>query len=99
VTLLDALAGELAAAGRRENNRAEEIIGAALEGISARPVVLTKCGDVRGPDGRAYDDHSPAVIRADVRASQGLAPGRPAHCPVRGDDRPGGRAAGGPDAP
>jgi aryl-alcohol dehydrogenase-like predicted oxidoreductase len=37
--------------------RAEQIVGAALEGMTGRPVVLTKCGDVRGPDGRAYDDH------------------------------------------
>jgi aryl-alcohol dehydrogenase-like predicted oxidoreductase len=49
--------------------RAEEIVGAALEGMAGRPVVLTKCGDVRGADGRAYDDHRSSVIRADVRAS------------------------------
>jgi aryl-alcohol dehydrogenase-like predicted oxidoreductase len=57
--------------------RAEEIIGAALDGLAARPVVLTKCGDVRGPDGRAVDDHRAAVIRADVRASL-----RRLRCPV-----------------
>jgi aryl-alcohol dehydrogenase-like predicted oxidoreductase len=57
--------------------RAEEIVGAALEGVTERPVVLTKCGDVRGPDGRAYDDHRPSVIRADVRASL-----RRLRCPV-----------------
>ncbi len=57
--------------------RAEEIIGTALQGMAARPVVLTKCGDVRGPDGRAYDDHRPTVIRADVRASL-----RRLRCPV-----------------
>ncbi len=49
--------------------QAEEIIGAALDGMACRPVALTKCGDVPGPDGRVYDDHRPAVIRADVRAS------------------------------
>jgi aryl-alcohol dehydrogenase-like predicted oxidoreductase len=49
--------------------RAEEIIGAALDGIASPALVLTKCGDVRGPDGRAYDDHRAEVIRADVRAS------------------------------
>ena len=49
--------------------RAEEIIGSALGGMATRPVVLTKCGDVRGPDGRAYDDHSFSVIHADVQAS------------------------------
>lgn len=48
---------------------AEEIIGSALEGLAGRPVVLTKCGDVRGEDGRAADDHRASVIRADVRAS------------------------------
>lgn len=31
--------------------------------------MLTKCGDVRGRDGRAVDDHTPSVIRADVQAS------------------------------
>lgn len=49
--------------------RAEELIGSALDGMAARPVVLTKCGDVRGPDGRAYDDHRAWVLRADVQAS------------------------------
>jgi aryl-alcohol dehydrogenase-like predicted oxidoreductase len=48
---------------------AEEIVGSALEGLASRPAVLTKCGDVRGQDGRAVDDHSPSVIRADVQAS------------------------------
>ncbi len=57
--------------------QAEEIIGAALDGMACRPVVLTKCGDVSGPDGRVYDDHRPAVIRADVRASL-----RRLRCPV-----------------
>lgn len=57
--------------------RAEEIIGAALEGMARRPVVLTKCGDVPGPDGRVCDDHRPAVIRADVEASL-----RRLRCPV-----------------
>jgi aryl-alcohol dehydrogenase-like predicted oxidoreductase len=57
--------------------RAEAIIGAALEGMASRPVVLTKCGDVPGPGGRVYDDHRPAVIRADVEASL-----RRLRCPV-----------------
>jgi aryl-alcohol dehydrogenase-like predicted oxidoreductase len=57
--------------------RAEEIIGAALDGMAPRPVVLTKCGDVPGPDGRVHDDHRVAVIRADVRASL-----RRLRCPV-----------------
>jgi aryl-alcohol dehydrogenase-like predicted oxidoreductase len=45
--------------------------------MTIRPVVLTKCGDVPGPGGRVYDDHRPAVIRADVRASL-----RRLRCPV-----------------
>jgi aryl-alcohol dehydrogenase-like predicted oxidoreductase len=49
--------------------RAEEIIGAALGGMSGPPALLTKCGDVPGADGRARDDHRPAVIRADLQAS------------------------------
>lgn len=57
--------------------QAEEIIGAALDGMASRPVVLTKCGDVPGPDGRVRDDHRPAVIQADVRASL-----RRLHCQV-----------------
>jgi aryl-alcohol dehydrogenase-like predicted oxidoreductase len=57
--------------------RAEKLIGTALEGMTTRPVVLTKCGDVRGPDGRAVDDHRGTVIRADVRASL-----RRLRCPV-----------------
>jgi aryl-alcohol dehydrogenase-like predicted oxidoreductase len=57
--------------------RAEELIGSALDGMACRPVVLTKCGDVRGPDGRAYDDHRAEVLRADVRASLGRL-----RCPV-----------------
>jgi len=57
--------------------RAEEIIGAALDGMASRPVVLTKCGDVPGPDGRVRDDHRPTVIRADVQASL-----RRLSCPV-----------------
>jgi aryl-alcohol dehydrogenase-like predicted oxidoreductase len=57
--------------------RAEEIIGSALAGMAARPVVLTKCGDVNGPDGRVRDDHRPSVIRSDVRASL-----RRLRCPV-----------------
>jgi aryl-alcohol dehydrogenase-like predicted oxidoreductase len=57
--------------------QAEEIIGAALEGMACRPVVLTKCGDVPGPDGRVCDDHRPEVIQADVVASL-----RRLRCPV-----------------
>jgi aryl-alcohol dehydrogenase-like predicted oxidoreductase len=57
--------------------RAEALIGAALEGMASRPVVLTKCGDVPGPDGRVCDDHRPTVIRADVEASL-----RRLRCPV-----------------
>lgn len=37
--------------------------------------------------------------RAAHRAGQGMAPGRSAHHPVRGDDRPGGPAGGPPSVP
>jgi aryl-alcohol dehydrogenase-like predicted oxidoreductase len=56
---------------------AEQIVGSALVGLASRPPVLTKRGDVQGRDGRAVDDHSPQVIRADVRASL-----RRLRCPV-----------------
>jgi aryl-alcohol dehydrogenase-like predicted oxidoreductase len=51
--------------------RSEQIVGSALGGggMTDRPVVLTKCGTLRGADGRAFDDQSPAAIRADVQAS------------------------------
>ena len=49
--------------------RAEEIVGDAIDGLAARPPILTKCGTVRRPDGRAADDASPDAIRADVEAS------------------------------
>ncbi len=39
--------------------RAEEIIGTALDGMTVRPLVLTKCGDVRGPDGRVVTTTGP----------------------------------------
>jgi aryl-alcohol dehydrogenase-like predicted oxidoreductase len=49
---------------------AEEIVGSALDGLARQPVLLTKCGDVRGPDGLVVDDHAAAVIRSDVAASR-----------------------------
>jgi aryl-alcohol dehydrogenase-like predicted oxidoreductase len=64
--------------------RAEEIVGAALApeapagpvagdalvaSAGTEPVVLTKCGTVRGADGSTVDDHRAATIRADLRAS------------------------------
>ncbi len=49
--------------------RAEMITGAALAGRETRPVLLTKCGTFRRPDGRSYEDHSAHAIRADVEAS------------------------------
>ncbi len=33
------------------------------------PVLLTKCGTLRGADGRSYEDHSAGAIRADLDAS------------------------------
>lgn len=47
---------------------AEELVGQALSG-RAPVTVLTKCGTQRGPDGRAFEDASPARVRDGVRAS------------------------------
>ncbi len=51
--------------------RAETIVGAALASQETRPMLLTKCGTFRRPDGSAYEDHSADAIRADVAASLG----------------------------
>ena len=47
---------------------AEQLVGQALSGRSS-VTVLTKCGTQRGPDGRAFEDASPARVRDGVRAS------------------------------
>jgi aryl-alcohol dehydrogenase-like predicted oxidoreductase len=61
--------------------KSETIVGAALAGQRARagqtelaagqtrPVLLTKCGTFRRPDGGSFEDHSPEAIRADLSAS------------------------------
>jgi aryl-alcohol dehydrogenase-like predicted oxidoreductase len=49
--------------------RAEAITGAALAGGETRPVLLTKCGTFRKPDGSSHEDHRADAIRADVAAS------------------------------
>jgi aryl-alcohol dehydrogenase-like predicted oxidoreductase len=49
--------------------RAEEIVAAGIDGLGARPLILTKCGDVRGPHGETLTDNSPAVIRRDLAES------------------------------
>ena len=49
--------------------RAERIVGEALASLDRRPMVLTKCGTVRRPDGGSAEDHSSAVIRADLNSS------------------------------
>jgi aryl-alcohol dehydrogenase-like predicted oxidoreductase len=50
--------------------RAERAVGQALNGMTAGwPALLTKCGTLRGPDGRSYEDHRAATIRADLDAS------------------------------
>jgi aryl-alcohol dehydrogenase-like predicted oxidoreductase len=49
--------------------RAEEVVGRALAGRRDKVAILTKCGTVRGPDGRSVEDASPAAIRADLHAS------------------------------
>jgi aryl-alcohol dehydrogenase-like predicted oxidoreductase len=48
---------------------AEELVGRALSGRASSVTVLTKCGTQRGPDGRAFEDASPARVRDGVRAS------------------------------
>ncbi len=42
---------------------------AAAAGSPRGPALLTKCGTLRGQDGRSYEDHRAAVIRADLDAS------------------------------
>ncbi len=49
--------------------RAETITGAALADEKTRPVLLTKCGTFRRPDGSSHEDHGTDAIRADVAAS------------------------------
>jgi aryl-alcohol dehydrogenase-like predicted oxidoreductase len=50
--------------------RAEEIVRDGLAGVADRPPVFTKCATLRAADGTAYDDSSPAAIRADVERSR-----------------------------
>lgn len=49
--------------------RAEELVGRAVAGRRDEVRILTKCGTVRGADGRAYEDASPAAVRAGLRDS------------------------------
>ena len=49
--------------------RAEELVGAAVEGRREDVTILTKCGTIRRPDGTWHDDGSPDAVRADVEAS------------------------------
>jgi aryl-alcohol dehydrogenase-like predicted oxidoreductase len=51
--------------------QAETITGVALSGQGSRPMLLTKCGTFRRPDGSSFEDHSDGAIRADVAASLG----------------------------
>jgi aryl-alcohol dehydrogenase-like predicted oxidoreductase len=52
--------------------QAETITGAALAAAqNSRPVLLTKCGTFRRPDGSSFEDHSADAIRADVAGSLG----------------------------
>ena len=48
---------------------AEELVGRAIAGRRDEVRILTKCGTVRRPDGRAADDASPAAVRAGLRES------------------------------
>jgi aryl-alcohol dehydrogenase-like predicted oxidoreductase len=49
--------------------RAEELVGRAVAGRRDEVRILTKCGTVRGPDGRAAEDASPASVRAGLHES------------------------------
>src|SRR5829696_8193717 len=49
--------------------RAEELVGRAVAGRRDEVRILTKCGTVRRPDGRAAEDASPASVRAGLRES------------------------------
>jgi aryl-alcohol dehydrogenase-like predicted oxidoreductase len=48
---------------------AEELVGRAIAGRRDEVRILTKCGTVRRPDGRAAEDASPAAIRAGLQES------------------------------
>jgi aryl-alcohol dehydrogenase-like predicted oxidoreductase len=48
---------------------AERIVGEAIAGSAARPLILTKCGTIRLPSGGFREDASPPSVRADVEAS------------------------------
>lgn len=49
--------------------RAEEVVGAAIEGRRHELTILTKCGTVRRADGTWTEDGSPRAVRADVERS------------------------------
>ena len=49
--------------------RSEEVVAKALEGVSRRPYVFTKCSLVWGPDRHISHDISPASIRREVEDS------------------------------
>ena len=49
--------------------RSEEVVARALEGVSRRPHVFTKCSLVWGPDRRVSHDISPASIRREIEDS------------------------------
>ncbi len=49
--------------------RSEEVVARALEGVTHRPYVFTKCSLVWGPDRRVHHDISPSSIRREVESS------------------------------
>ena len=65
--------------GRAERAVGRALVGTAADGGAAvavaaagpggRAALLTKCGTLRGADGRSYEDHRAAAIRADLDAS------------------------------
>jgi aryl-alcohol dehydrogenase-like predicted oxidoreductase len=49
--------------------KAEDIVGRALKGKRDQVFIFTKCGTLRSPDGRAFENLSPRNIRNEVDAS------------------------------
>ena len=49
--------------------RSEEVVARALDGVTPRPYVFTKCSLVWGPDRRVHHDISPSSIRREIEAS------------------------------
>src|SRR5689334_20848207 len=51
------------------DGHSEEVVARALEGVTSRPYVFTKCGCVCDGDGVPHDDLHAASIRREIEAS------------------------------